>query len=221
MADLIVQTPAQPTGTPAAQAQTQGQAAATVPAPTTEPSAEDLRAELLSLKNQLSTVNRESAERRHKLAELETAETKRKEAEMTEAQKLQAQLDKLTKERDESIGKVQQQAKFRAFEKAARAAKLNWANDDALEDGFRLADLSTVKADGETVEGMDAVLKDLAAKKPYLFKTAEAPPDVNATPRGAQGQRIGMTPEETKEFAAIYGLKPEFLPVAHTPNQGR
>ncbi len=213
MTDPIVQTPAVAPVAPVVPVVPSTEAA--------QPSAEDLRAELLSLKNQLSTVNRESADRRHKLAELETAETKRKEAEMTEVQKLQAQLDKLTKERDESIGKVQTQAKFRAFEKAARAAKLNWANDDALEDGFRLADLSTVKADGETVEGMEAAVAALARAKPYLFKAVETPPDVNAQVRGAQGQRATKTIEEYRELAANLNVKPEYLPGYPTQTQGR
>ncbi len=215
--------------TPPAQPGDQQTAGPQTPAPsgdttttTTQQSDADLRAELAAVKSQLSAVNRESADRRHKLTELEAAEQKRKEAEMTETQKLQAKLDALQKERDESAAKVQQWTLRRAFEKAARTAKLNFASDDALDDGFRLADLSAVKVNGENVEGIDAAVIALSKAKPYLFKPAEAaPPDVNATDRGAQGKRTGHTIEEAKEFAAIYGVKAEFIPTNTTPGQGR
>lgn len=214
-------------GTQAA-GQTAGQ---TPPAQTTEQqpavaapemTAEELKAELAAAKVRLGESNRENASWRLKIAGYETAEQKRKEAEMTEAQKLQAQLEKANKERDEALSTVQQHAKRRAFEKAARSAKLNWANDDALEDGFRLADLSAVKVNGETVEGMDAVVKTLAAAKPYLFKAAsDESPNVNATTGKPAGQRTGLLPAEAQELAAIYGIKPEFLPVNTTQAQGR
>lgn len=59
---------------------------------------EQLQAELDRARDALKTANREAAERRKKLDAIEAEETKRKEAEMTEAQKLAKQLEAATAE---------------------------------------------------------------------------------------------------------------------------
>ena len=59
---------------------------------------EQLKAELETLRKALKEANREAADRRKKLDAIEEAENKRKEAELTEAQKLKKTLDETVNE---------------------------------------------------------------------------------------------------------------------------
>jgi hypothetical protein len=126
------------------------------------------------------------------------------EVERDEQTALQAALDARGEEIDGLKGQLRRERITHAL--AAQASALGIHNVDhvrALVD----VDAFEVAEDG-TVTGVEEALTALAAENPYLVATAP-PPNTNATdqnsPTGA------MTVEERREFAAIYGLNPEYV----------
>jgi len=147
-----------------------------------QPTAEQLAAELASLRAALKAANAESATRRKRLEELESAEEERKAAQLSEVEKARkAQADA--------------EARARATEERLRTAAIrnavvlaaSKANFYDPEDAFRLADLAAVQvADDGAVTGVDGALKELVKAKPHLVKAASGGGDINATAAGRQ-----------------------------------
>lgn len=147
-----------------------------------QPTAEQLAAELASLRAALRAANAESMTRRKKLDELEAAEEERKAAQLSEVEKARkAQADA--------------EAKAMATEERLRTAAIrsavvlaaSKANFYDPEDAFRLADLATVQvADDGTVTGVDDALKTLTKAKPHLVKTTSGGGEINSTAAGRQ-----------------------------------
>ena len=147
-----------------------------------QPTAEQLAAELASLRAALRAANAESMTRRKKLDELEAAEEERKAAQLSEVEKAKkAQADA--------------EAKARATEERLRTAAIrnavvlaaSKANFYDPEDAFRLADLAEVQvADDGTVTGVDNALKTLTKAKPHLVKVASGGGEINSTAAGRQ-----------------------------------
>ncbi|WP_232696170.1 phage scaffolding protein [Brevibacillus daliensis] len=115
-------------------------------------------------------------EMKTKLAEIEKAEQVRKDAEMSELERLQTKLsekDTYAQQLADQIEKLHEQSKQErihgAFNKAAAAVNIKYV-DDAL----RLADLSTVTVgeDG-SITGIDEVVKALIESKPFLIERAQ------------------------------------------------
>lgn len=119
---------------------------------------------------------------------LKQVEEERKQAEMTEVERLQAQLEKLQQQAQES-----EQAKVKALEVANKRliksefkvlAKELGVRNEALDDAFVLADLTSVTVDDEgTVQGVQEAVETLKKSKPYLF--AE---NIYADPTAAAGE---------------------------------
>ncbi|QNK54558.1 scaffolding protein [Paenibacillus sp. PAMC21692] len=127
-----------------------------------------------------------------KLAGLESAEAERTKAAMTEAERLQAELADERRKREESESKTSGRlikSEFRAL------AKESGIRADAIEDAFKLADMTSVKVSDEgDVEGVADVIKTLLESKPYLAETAKPAPRPIGGPAGGDPK-----PEKTKE----------------------
>lgn len=159
-----------------------------------EPTAAELVAERESLKKALRDANRESADRRKKLEAYETAEAERKQAEMTEVQKLQAKLEKAEAERTQA----QAQANERVImaELRAQAASMGFTDLDYAV--FKVRGKVTLNDDGQ-VEGAEEALKELAKASPVLVKKPSAP----LNPGNPGAAQTGETPAQQR--ARIYG----------------
>jgi len=141
-----------------------------------------------------------------KLAELEKAEEERKKADMTAAERLEAEKAEALKRaqeaeeaRDRALTAANQRlikAEFRAI-----ARELNVRND-ALEDAFVLADLSavTVGEDG-AISGVEDVVKALITNKPYLAEQPKPQPKQIGNPSGGNDPADKTKEQLLKEAA--------------------
>jgi len=163
-----------------------------------EPTLEETQSELEATRKALSKANKEAASRRKELEKYEAAEEKRKQAEMTE-------LEKLSKERDDALmaaeaAQKSAEAKLLKATIISKAAGLNFADPS---DAFALLDRSelTLAEDG-SVDGLDTALKELAEAKPYMLNTDKPATKVGATnPSG--GRSTGETYEQRKARLGI------------------
>ena len=124
-----------------------------------------------------------------KAEEYEQAEAERKKAEMTAQERLEA-------ERAEALRKAQEaeEAAQRSMSTANQRliksefkllAKEAGVRADALEDAFKLADVSGVTVDEDgNVDGVKAVIEALIAGKPYLVEQAKKEPKTIGGPTG-------------------------------------
>jgi len=147
-------------------------------------------------------ANKGVAEKLKRLADLEAAEKKRKEAEMSELDKAKAKLA-------EAEQKLAQQTKemntFRIKHAVEiTAGKLGFQNP---EDAYQLADLSAVEITDEgKVAGVEEALKALAKSRPYLLKASTTThPNIDANTRGAGG-RGELTEERKAELNQRYRI---------------
>jgi hypothetical protein len=137
------------------------------------------------LKSALSSEREKSkgvAAQLKKLADLEAAEQKRREAELNEAQKAQAQLAELEKKLNEANLNLVTERLRNAVQ--SEAAKMGFLNP---EDAYQLADLAEVETtDDGKVTGVEDALKKLVKDRPYLLKTPgqTTAPQTDASRRG-------------------------------------
>lgn len=177
---------------------TQPPAGETPTGQSTTPPPDELAAKLADAEKRIRELNRESADRRKKLEAFEQAEAERKSAEMTEAQKLQARLDKLEAEKTAAIGKANA-----ALVRAAVIAKASPRFHDAEDVYMALKDKLTPNDAGE-VEGLDEALAELEKAKPHWVKSDKpAAPKLAATAPGQNATAPGETDAERR--ARIYG----------------
>lgn len=155
-------------------------------------SPEQLQAELERTRAALKTANKEAAERRKKLEEIEANETRRKESELSEVQKAA----KRAEEAENSLKQVKERYRINAMRNAIRLAAQNAGFVDT-EDAIALADLSSVDFDetSDKVSGAKEAIDALAKAKPHLLKTPERPaaPNINST---GGGPRPPITSEQ-------------------------
>jgi transcriptional regulator of heat shock response len=143
-------------------------------------SLEKLQAELEQTRAALKAANKEAAERRRRLDEIEGAEAKRKEAEQTEAQKLLARAETAEKH----LVETQENARRAAIRGAVLLAAAKNDFVDA-EDVYKLADLANVSVgEDNTVTGAEEAVKLLAKNKPHLLKQVQGINNINAQNRG-------------------------------------
>ena len=160
---------------------------------------ESVQAELEETRKALKSANRESAQRRLKLEELEKAEADRQEAELSEMEKLQKKLS----DQQAELERVQREARQERV-KAAVIAEANKLDFQDPEDAYRLIDLSTVEVEGDgKVEGVTELLKALAEQKPYMIKKAKAVIKGAITNPGENVSSTGET--EAQQRARVYG----------------
>lgn len=146
------------------------------------PTIEQLQAELDDLRKANKAKNAENATWRKKLDEIEAADAKRKEQELSDAQKAA----KRAEEAEAKATQLEMQYRATTIRHAVEmaAARLNFADPD---DAYKLADLSAVTiVDDGKVDGVDAALKALSTAKPHLVKQAQGAGDINARNQGKQ-----------------------------------
>lgn len=148
---------------------------------------EQFKAQLADAHKRIKELNKESAERRKKLEAFEKLETDKRNADLSDAEKLKEELAKVTPEL-ELLRKEKQELLLQSkFDKASRELKLEYANEKAQEDAYRLMDADTVGEDGS---GMKDALTALQKERPYLF-TKLAFPETDARNKGrANGDTI-------------------------------
>lgn len=156
------------------------------------------KAEYEKLQAALKAANAEAAKRRKDLEKYEQEANERKEAEMTELQKLQAQLEKLQRERDEAAAELAQRT----------------LNDTKREIAAKvgLPPILATRIQGDTAEAMEADAKTLLAalpkpEPPAATEAQAAPerkpsPKINPTNPGGNAT-AKETPAQTK--ARLYG----------------
>jgi multidrug efflux pump subunit AcrA (membrane-fusion protein) len=169
---------------------------------TSAASAEELQAELERARDALRKANSEAAERRKKLEAYEAAEQKRKSEELSEADRLKLQLSEAQQALDSQRA---ENRRYKLLGAASReAARLNLDfHPDALDDALRLGDLDGVREDEDTgnLSGMDAVLRELAKRKPYLLRQ-KGVPNINGGERG-KTNTLAINEDELKRQFGI------------------
>jgi len=157
---------------------------------------EEVQAQLEELRKQLSAVNKESAGRRKKIEEIEAAEAKRKQAELSELDQLKAKLAEQEKARLEAEGKASEALIRHAVEMAAATMKFH-----NPEVAYHLLDLAEVSIgeDGK-VAGVEDALKKLVKGNPYLVGNGTAAaPNTDASARGSSSSDPKAHAEELRK----------------------
>lgn len=131
---------------------------------------------------------------------LKSEEDARKAAAMTEQERLQAERDEATRkatEATDAASKATTAANQRIIRTEFRLlAKESGIRADALDDAYKLADLSGATVDEEgNVAGVDDVIKTLVAAKPYLAEAAKPAPRQIGGGSGGNDPK----PDKTKE----------------------
>lgn len=158
-----------------------------VPQGTTE--AAQLDAETLA--KELKAVRKEAAAYRTKLRQAEEDAEARKRAEMTELEKVRADLEAERKARQEADQKRQQQAL--RTQVVTAAARMNFADP---EDALRMLDQSTLEVDDAgNIDGLDDALSALVKAKPYLIKTTTG----TISPTNPAGGKQPTSAEEKRQ----------------------
>lgn len=130
---------------------------------------------------------------------LKTEEDARKAAELTETERLQAQKDEAdrkvteaTEARDKALTAANSRVIKAEFKLLAKEAGIR---GDALDDAFKLADISNVKVDDDgNVDGVADVIAALKAAKPYLAEQPKKEPKQIGDGGGGEPK-----PDKTKE----------------------
>ena len=156
------------------------------PAPAPQSEADDFdRDRAMATIKSLRAFEKDAKAKLKRLEELEAADTTRKQAEMTELDRVKAQLADLQSQHEQANAALRASRVKDAVRSAAQAASLTFA-PGALDDAVALglfADLD-VGDDGK-VKGVGEHLRELHKSRPYLFVTAQAtPPDIGATKSG-------------------------------------
>lgn len=141
-----------------------------------------------------------------KAEEYEQAEAERKKAEMTAQERLEAEkAEALRKaqEAEEAAQRTMSTANQRLIKSEFKLlAKEAGVRADALEDAFKLADVSGVTVDEDgNVDGVKAVIEALIAGKPYLVEQAKKEPKTIGGPTGYAADDEAKTLEAQLEEA--------------------
>jgi len=125
-----------------------------------------------------------------RLEQLEAAEQQKREADLSESEKLRKQLADLQRQHDDAQAELRRGRLLTAATRAAEAAQLAF-HPGALEDALRLGAFDDLDFDdaGKPKEMPEAV-KRLAKERPYLLKSAAATgADLDARARGATSKQ--------------------------------
>ncbi len=155
-----------------------------------------------------SALDKERARARKLDDDQKSADAKRKEVEMTEAQKWQAKASEHEKARMEAEQRLDAAMIRMAFQ--AEATKAG-CRADRLDMAYKLLDLAEVEIADDAVKGMDGAIKKLTKAVPELFGVTQAPPQTDAQTRGHGTNKKFATDAERREFAARYGIDPRYL----------
>lgn len=173
---------------------------------TETPEADETQAELAKLRVALKEANKESASRRKRLEELEKQEAERKAAEMTESDRLKAEIAAARKEAEEA--RTQARDTLVRSLLISEAAKVGCADPDDI---CHLVDRSgiEVQEDG-TVTGVAEAVKRLVDAKPYLLGGKTPPPKLDGGAGGRErADQSNRLSEEELRIAKAARMTPE------------
>lgn len=133
-----------------------------------EPGAErDASPDVDALMTEVKSLRREAASWRTKLRQAEEAEEQRKRSEMTELEKLKADLEAERQARAKA--EEQRRGQLLRTQVITAAARIGFNDPD---DALRMIDAASLEVDDQgAVDGLDAALQALAKAKPYLIKS--------------------------------------------------
>lgn len=159
-----------------------------------------------------SALEKERRANKRREDEAEAARRKAQEAELSELQKAQKRLAEL-EQANQALQAAQRISQAReALRQAAGKARLEFVSPAAEADALDIAlKLSTFDDDGQ-IGNADEVWKTIVKERDYLIKRADRPAgDTNAGARGGSSKPV-RTDDEKRELAAIYGVRPEYIP---------
>jgi hypothetical protein len=141
-----------------------------------------------------------------RLEDLEKADQERRTAEMTEAERLRAELDTVSSNFTALQSELTRRRVLDAARREAEHKKLAFF-PDALEDELKLGtfESATVKDDG-SVTGLGSILSDLATRKPYLLKPVPRAGDIDAGAKGGTSHKEEDAEHRIK-LAERFGLR--------------
>jgi len=175
-----------------------------VPAGDQAPDAAELQAELERVRAALKSANSEAADRRKKLEAFEEAEEARKQAAMTELERVQAKL-KEAQDRVEAVERDAQQARISSAVTLA-ATQANFHNP---ADAMAFLDPAKFTFDDKgKVEGVAEALAKLVKERPHLVKTP-SPNDPDARKQSATKEKV--TTSEQAEINRAFGIRDPYV----------
>ncbi len=142
---------------------------------------EQLKAKYADAQKRIKELNKESADRRKRLEALEKAENDRKSSEMTELEKLKAQIETVVPEFEKLKAENTKLILRQRLATVAAEAKAEFVSPKAQEVAFSLLDMETV---GEDASGMKEALVKLQKEHSYLFGVMQKPPETDARFKG-------------------------------------
>jgi hypothetical protein len=145
----------------------------------------------------LRKANAEAVKYRKAAEAAAQADEERKQAEMSETDKLKSRLTKLEAEKAEAAARVRNIAAKAAIERAARALNLR---DEAAADAAEILAARNFEgldvADDGTVAGADIALKEMLKTRPFWAKQPEQQRDIDAD----KGQGDGKQPADSEAY---------------------
>lgn len=199
--------PAQPPGDPA-QGQTPSapQTPGGEPGSAAAPSVEELQAQIEKMQAALKVANKSDEQRRKKLEAYEAEEQKRQEAALSEAEKLKKRIAELeqsvTARESELKSHKLRGAVSSALAGAVDKAKITFASETAKQDALDLLMAQVSLSEDGKVDGFDDAFKELQKTRDYLFRSASAAPNIDASQRNS-GQDLEA---RKKEFASRFRI---------------
>lgn len=168
-----------------------------------QPTASELAAKYAEAQKRIKELNHENAERRKKLEAYEKEKAEKESADLSELEKAKRELADMTPKYNGLQQQYQALQRERAFERAARELKLEFASEKAQETAYKLLDTEAL---GEDMSGMGEAVKALQKEHAYLFAKATQPaPETDATQKG-KGRPGEMTDAEKAAIAARYRI---------------
>lgn len=153
-----------------------------------------------SLLKEVKALRKEAAGWRNKLRQAEEAEAERQRSEMTELERIKADLEAERHARAQAEQRQRDQLiRTQVISSAARSG----FNDP--EDAIRMLDITALEVDESgKIDGLDGALQQLAKSKPYLLKTTATMSPTN--PAGGS-----QRPSDDQLRKEIFGAKPTSL----------
>lgn len=143
-------------------------------------------------------LNEEHKSLKSQVDKLLKAQKDMERANMSEVERLKAEKAELEAAANQAREAITQMRLKDAFRSAAATKKVRFV-DGAMDDAFKLADLTGVQVEESgAVRGMEAAIDALLKAKPYLVAKPEPPPSIDASAGTGSGKPAGG-PEITKQ----------------------
>lgn len=156
---------------------------------------EDVKRRMQAADQNRSRVEKEAAEAKQKLAEIERKDQSELERATTDLQAAKTEIETL-------VGKLNDQALENAF---LTNNKYSWANS---KDALRLLELEGVEVKDGQVTGLEPAIAKLAKDKPYLLKKDDGDTggDGSSGASGSvtNGKRKGENPNDKKDYSGRF-----------------